>query len=156
MSIGVRPAREADVPEMSRVLIASITELCIADHANDAATIAAWTANKSEPGLREMLASPDIELHVAERGGQVVAVGALSGASITLNYVDPSCRRMGVSRVLLAALEEILAHGGIRLATLRSTATARNFYLSQGWVADQPTPRGRFITAHPMHKILGR
>jgi len=154
MSILVRPAREADLPEMSRVLIASITQLCAADHGNDADTIAAWTANKTETGLRQMMSTPGTELHVAERDGHVVAVGALGDETITLNYVDPDHRRTGVSRALLQGLEAILAQRGVAVARLKSTATAREFYLSRGWIEDEPVPRGRFITAYPMHKTL--
>ena len=53
----IRPAREADVPEMSRVLIASITELCAADHGNRADRLASWTANKTPEGVRALSSS---------------------------------------------------------------------------------------------------
>ena len=125
---------------MSRVLIASITQLCVADHAGDPETIAAWTANKTEQGVRQMLATPGTEMLVAERSGQLVAVGALNGDAVTLNYVDPAHRRTGVSRLLLAALEQSLVVRGVRMGRLKSTATARNFYRSQGWIEDPPLP----------------
>src|SRR5690606_26189715 len=57
--ITIRPATEADVPAMSRVLTASITELCGADHGNDPDRIARWTANKNVEGVRSMLANPN-------------------------------------------------------------------------------------------------
>ena len=153
--ITVRRAEGPDIPAMSRILIASITRLCSADHGDAPEVIAAWTANKSEPGVALMLHNPDQTLFVAERAGRVVAVGAVSGNEITLNYVDPDHRRTGVSGALLAALERELAGRGVGVASLRSTATARDFYLSQGWTEDAPVPRGRFITAIPMHKVLG-
>ena len=55
MSITVRRATGADIPAMSRVLIASITELCAADHGNDPKKLAAWLRNKTPDGVREML-----------------------------------------------------------------------------------------------------
>ena len=58
--ISVRLAVAADVPAMSRVMIASITELAVADHKNDPARIASWTANKTEAGIAKMLASESI------------------------------------------------------------------------------------------------
>ena len=47
MSFSVRRAEPDDVLAMSRVLTASIIELCAADHGNDPAAIAAWTRNKT-------------------------------------------------------------------------------------------------------------
>lgn len=152
MSVTIRSAREDDIAAMSRVLIASITELCIADHGNNPATIAAWTANKSESGLRQMMGST--ALYVADRDGLVVGVGALNDDTITLNYVDPAHRRTGVSRAILQALEAIMVAQGVTLARLKSTVTAREFYLSQGWIDDEPVPKGRFVAAYPMVKTL--
>lgn len=152
MSLVVRLARPADVRDMSRVLIASITELCVADHQGDSAVIAAWTANKSESGVLQMLAGGG--LHVAERMNSVVGVCAFNGDEITLNYVDPTHRRTGVSAAMMGELERILATRGIATARLKSTATARAFYLSQGWKDGEQVPRGRFITAYPMYKTL--
>jgi GNAT superfamily N-acetyltransferase len=154
MSRSVRKARPGDVPDMSRVLIASITELCAQDHNNDPQAIAAWTTNKTEAGLRQMLDAFDTELYVAERENRVVAVGGLSGDDIILNYVDPAHRRTGASRALLDAMERVLEDRGIHVARLTSTVTARDFYLSQGWVEDGPPRDGRFIAAFPMRKVL--
>lgn len=150
--ISVRPARPDDVPIMSRVLIASITELCTPDHANDPQAIVAWTANKSEAGLRQMMATA--ALYVAEREEKIVAVGAIADDTVTLNYVDPAHRRTGASRALLHALEAALRQRGVTVARLNSTATAHAFYLSQGWLDDASIPPGRFITDFPMHKAL--
>ena len=82
--ISVRPAVAADIPAMSRVLTASITDLCGADHQNDAARVARWTANKTEAGVTQMLANPDQTLFVAERDGALAAVGAINrGGEVT-------------------------------------------------------------------------
>ena len=53
--IAIRPAAIADVPAMSRVMIASITDLASADHRNDPALVARWTANKTEDGVRKIM-----------------------------------------------------------------------------------------------------
>jgi len=140
---------------MSRVLIASITQLCAADHRDNPAAIAAWTANKSAEGVGQMLDDPALTMLVAERDNAVVAVGAVSGDAVMLNYVDPAHRGTGVSRALLAAMEAALRVRGVTRATLKSTATARDFYRSQGWVEGEPAACGRFIDATTMHKLLG-
>lgn len=102
----VRLATLQDVPEMSRVLIASITELCSLDHNDDPAAIAAWTANKTPEGVARMLDTPGNQLLVAELDRQIAAVGAMIGTDeIGLNYVDPSHRNKGVSRALLEGMK---------------------------------------------------
>lgn len=154
MSISVRRATEADAPEMSRVLIASITELCSADHHDDPAAIAAWTANKSVEGVLAMLAAPDSEIYVADRQGTIVAVGAIHADMIELNYVDPQHRRRGVSRAVMLRLEGVLRDRGVAVARLKSTETAHDFYKALGWSDAGPAARGRFIAAYPMRKAL--
>jgi hypothetical protein len=95
--ISVRAAVAADIPAMSRVMIASITDLAVADHRNDPALVARWTANKTEAGIARMLASESITLFVAERDEAVAAVGAIiEPDTIGLNYyVDPAHRFAG-------------------------------------------------------------
>ena len=138
MSLRIRPACAADLAEMSRVLIASITELCAPDHGGKAERLASWTANKTPEGVRAMLDNAALRLFVAELDGRVAAVGAILPASgeISLNYVDPDARFRGVSKALLAALEtELRAHGVVE-AQLTSTITARAFYRAAGWTDD--------------------
>lgn len=154
--ITVRPARMADAEAMSRVLIASITELCTADHGNDAAIIAAWTRNKTADSVGRMIANPEGTMLVAERGGKIAAVGCiLAPDEIGLNYVAPAHRLQGVSRALLGAMEALLQQRGVTLARLTSTATAHQFYLGAAWEDAGPEDRTRpGMVAYPMHKRL--
>ena len=153
--IAVRRAGPADVEAMSRVLIASITDLCQADHKGDPGAIAAWTANKTHAGVLAMLEAPANRMFVAERDGVVVAVGCVVGDNeVGLNYVDPAHRFRGVSRALLAAMEAAMREAGTTEARLKSTSTAHRFYLDAGW-SDVGSPHpGRFIDAWPMRKAL--
>lgn len=151
----VRPAVPADVPGMSRVLIASITELCSLDHHDDPAAIAAWTANKTVDGVAAMLHEAQNQLLVAQLGGEIAAVGAVMGSDqIGLNYVDPAHRFKGVSRALLAGMEELMRQAGASEGRLKSTRTAHDFYLGAGWRDEGPPYTGRFIDAIPMRKTL--
>ncbi|ODT80098.1 MAG: hypothetical protein ABS76_17495 [Pelagibacterium sp. SCN 64-44] len=151
----VRPARATDIAAMSRVLIASITGLCAADHDNDPDKLAAWTRNKSADGVAAMLANPDMVLLVAEREGVVIAVGAVTRAGeIALNYVAPEARFSGVSKALLARLEAELLALGFTEGRLEATATARRFYERAGWQADGPQAQGRKVNGYPMRKRL--
>ncbi|UYN98735.1 MAG: GNAT family N-acetyltransferase [Devosia sp.] len=155
MSLLIRRAEPADVPAMSAVLIAAITELCAADHGSDPEKLAAWTRNKSMEGVAAMLANTDLIMLVAERAGSVVAVGAATrSGDIALNYVAPRARFTGVSKALLAQLESELAGLGLGEARLESTATARQFYADHGWIADGPQAVGRKVNGFPMRKRL--
>ena len=85
----------------------------------------------------------------------MAAVGSASNSGeVTLIYVDPSHRFKGASKALLAALEQGLREADVRVAKLKSTATAHRFYLAAGWMDDGPATAGRFITGQPMRKVL--
>jgi hypothetical protein len=149
----VRNARLGDAPAMSAVLIASITELCIADHRNDPDVLAGWLANKTPEGVAMWFGNPESTLVVAEHWGEIAAVGGFNRArEITLNYVSPSHRFAGVSTALLEGLELGLGAGEARL---NSTETARRFYERRGWKVVGDTAKHRGIDGHPMRKVLG-
>lgn len=153
--ISVRRATSADVPEMSRVLTASVRDLCAVDHGNDPDRVARWVANKTIAGVTAMLANPEGRMFVAEHDGTIAAVGAVNTAGdVTLNYVDPAHRFTGVSKALLAAMEDDLRTGDVVTGTLVSTRTARRFYESAGWVAaDEPQDHAGML-CYPMTKTL--
>lgn len=153
--ITVRPAAEADVPAMSEVMTASVTELCGADHHNDPDSIAQWVANRTHEGVRAMMARPGQQFFVAERQGKIAAVGAINHEGVVIfNYVSPRHRFKGVSRALMARLEEALAAAGHAEGRLVSTVTAHRFYLEGGWIDDGPPLIEGFSTSYPMRKRL--
>jgi GNAT superfamily N-acetyltransferase len=154
--IAVRPAAEADIPAMSRVLTRSIAELCAADHRDDPELVARWTANKSVTGVGKMLANEGMTLLVAERDGAIAAVGAIiEPDTIGLNYVDPDHRFAGVSKALLEAMEDELRARGVNEGKLHSTGTAHRFYLGAGWEDAGPPEDGFGMRDYPMRKRLG-
>jgi hypothetical protein len=149
----VRPATLDDVPAMSAVLIGSITELCVADHRNNPEALASWLANKTPEGVSKWFANAANTLLVAERVGELAAVGAYNTErKIILNYVSPKHRFMGVSKAMLAGLEAGLGPGE---ATLDSSKTARRFYLDAGWMESGPPEPYKFVPGYPMRKLLG-
>jgi hypothetical protein len=149
----VRNARREDAPAMSAVLIASITQLCAADHRNDPVVLGQWLANKTPESVAAWFDSRDSTLVVAVHDGEIAAVGGFNtGREITLNYVAPTHRFMGVSTALLEALELGLGMGE---ATLSSTETARRFYRKRGWEVVGDTAKHRGVDGHPMRKLLG-
>lgn len=150
--ISVRPAVRTDADAMSRVLIASITELCVADHGRDPERLRGWLANKTPDAVAAWFDNAGNRLFVAEVDGEVSAVGGINAErEVTLNYVAPAHRFCGVSTALLRALEAALGPG---VATLSSTGTAREFYRRRGWSEGGPPQSWRGTFSYPMRKNL--
>ena len=85
-----------------------------------------------------------------------MAVGSVTDAgTIGLNYVSPDARFRGVSRALLQALELRAVERENSRCNLTSTETARQFYLSNGYM-ESGLPNGAFGTSsgYPMSKPL--
>lgn len=153
--IAIRPAAPADAAAMSAVLTASIRELCAADHRNDPEILAGWLRNKTPEMVLKMLERPGAQFLVAERDGEIAAVGCLTGIDeIGLNYVAPAHRFHGISKALLAALEERIRQSGAVVATLTSTGTAHRFYLANSWEDAGPAEADRGMLCYPMEKRL--
>jgi GNAT superfamily N-acetyltransferase len=151
----IREATPDDAEAMSRVLIASIVELCVSDHSGDPGNIGPWTANKSPEGVGAWFENPANHLYVAEENGVVIGVGGFNDeGEIILNYVAPEARFAGVSKAMLARLEAAMRAAGCREARLTSTVTAHRFYVSTGW-QDSGETRERFgIEVLSMTKTL--
>ncbi|WP_425065436.1 GNAT family N-acetyltransferase [Reyranella sp.] len=156
MTFEIREATEADADQGCEVMKRSIRELCIADHQHKAGILDRWLANKHPDVFRGWLRQPGNSLMVAVEHGAVLAVGAVTdGGEITLNYVSPDARFRGISRALLASLERRAVEQGNAISRLTSTATARRFYLANGYEEAGP-PRHNFGTTSgfPMRKML--
>lgn len=140
----IRDATPDDAIAGCEVLKRSIAELCTADHKNDPAILARWLGNKTVENFAAWAKQPDNSLLVAVEEGEILGVGSVTDAgTIGLNYVSPDARFRGVSRALLQALELRAAERGNTRCTLISTETARQFYLSNGYVGDGE-PSGAF------------
>ena len=152
----IREGQAVDAPAACRVLRRSIKELCVADHRNDPAILERWLSNKTPGNFRLWITQEGNSLLVAVEGDTILAVGCVTDeGKITLNYVSPDVRFRGVSRALLAALEDWAAGRGNVRCTLTSTATARRFYRANGYVEDG-LPVGEFgaLLGYPMSKGL--
>jgi GNAT superfamily N-acetyltransferase len=154
--IEIRDALAQDAEAATETMRRSITELCLSDHKNDPALLSAWLANKTPEIFRGWLNNRDQSYLVAVEAGKVVCVGAVTNAGhITLNYVSPDARFRGVSRAMVAALEQRAAERGNDECTLASTATALRFYKSCGYI--EAGAAGRHFGTQsgvPMRKTL--
>jgi GNAT superfamily N-acetyltransferase len=152
--VEIRKATPDDAETACAVVRRSIVELCRADHQQDAATIAAWLANKTTVNMRRWIAASHV--FVAVEQGRILGVGAMmSSGEITLNYVSPDARLRGVSKALVRRLERQAAELGAATITLTSTLTAVRFYEAAGYHGAGPPTKGVGITsAFPMTKSL--
>jgi len=153
MDFTIRAAARADAPAVCDVVRRSITELCHDDHLGDAETLAQWLADKTPDRFERLIDSGRHVARVAVRAGagaggagvgagDVVGFGALNlDGTISLLYVAPEARWCGVSKALLAELEDEARRAGIRRITLESSRTALRFYDAAGYLpAGDPIP----------------
>jgi GNAT superfamily N-acetyltransferase len=131
----VREAMDKDAVQGCEVMRRSIAELCVADHKNDPLILGKWVGNKTPENFRAWMAQAGNSVLITTQEDQVLAVGSVTDkGQITLLYVSPDARFRGVSKGLLAALEQRAADRGCRCCTLYSTETARRFYLRNGYI----------------------
>lgn len=153
----VRDAVPEDAAAACVVMRRSIAELCAADHRNDPAILGSWLSNKT-PEIFKSWIGPKTSLLVAVENNRILGVAAVTDAGeITLNYVSPDARFRGVSAALLDALEDRVRKQGKDRCTLKSTETARHFYLTRGYSESGPAG-GNFGTtsSYPMSKRISR
>jgi len=144
----IRAARAADAEEGSTLLRRSIEDLCRADHGDDPARIAAWTANKTAAMWLAWLDQADIRLFVAVDERRILGVGMIrTDGHIMLNYVLPEARFQGVSKAMIARLEAEAMKLGSECCTLETSETARRFYQGVGYA---PAPDGGAAMRKPL------
>jgi GNAT superfamily N-acetyltransferase len=150
----IRAAHSEDAESACVILRHSITELCDQDHCGDPAMMTAWLANKTAENMRRWIEQSHV--FVATEGPAILGVGAITGTGkITLNYVSPDARLRGVSRAILAQLEEHAADRGIKTIVLHSTATAHRFYLSAGYTDNGESTKACGVAfCYPMIKQI--
>lgn len=155
LTMKIRDAVPEDASAACEVMRRSILELCLTDHHNDPVILERWLSNKTPEIFRSWI-RPGNALLVAVEDGTILAVGCVTDAGeITLNYVSPDARFRGVSTALLAALDRRAIKRGNQRCILKSTETARRFYLARRYSEDGPAD-GKFRTTsgYPMSKRL--
>ena len=134
LNISIRPAESDDVVAATLLVRRSIAELCQADHHNVQPIIEGLLINKTQENMQAWVETPGSYVLVAEVGPIMAGVGGLTGdGEITLLYVAPDFRFQGVSKALLAALEEKARELGLPNCALVSTDTAQRFFEAQGY-----------------------
>ncbi|NOK62050.1 MAG: GNAT family N-acetyltransferase [Chloroflexi bacterium AL-W] len=142
-TLQIRQARPEDAEQAIAVLRASITQLCEADHQNDAFTLSRWLRNKQTATFVTWLNNPSNYIIVATDGETICGVGLItSTGDLDLCYVAPGQQGLGVGYALLTALEAQAWQWGLPHIKLISTAKARTFYEKHGYRQDGSAVRG--------------
>jgi GNAT superfamily N-acetyltransferase len=152
-----RRAAISDATAACEVVRRSIVELCHDDHKGDEASLVEWLANKTPANFEQWIGSKQHISVVAERNNELLGFALLNlRGTIDLLYVSPNARFSGISKALLAALEQAAIAAAIRELKLESSATALRFYTRCGYTSAGPPGKGFGITsAYPMSRQLG-
>ncbi|MBX2882329.1 MAG: GNAT family N-acetyltransferase [Granulosicoccus sp.] len=130
--ISIRNACTEDAQEICDVIIASVRELCHADHGGDEKKIAEWLNNKTVRNVESWIARNHTVCAVNDARKSVVGVSMLnSNQEILLNYIAPEYAKMGLGKELMKKLEAICSQTGSM--TVQSTLSALAFYQSCGF-----------------------
>ena len=154
--IAARVACNEDAEDVVRILVQSITKLCVADHQNDAATLQEWLANKTVIQFLELLASTENFCVVAEFERRVAGVGLINRrGEVELCYVGPEDQHRGCGTAILRALETQARAWGLEKVHLASTVSARTFYERSGYsVAGHAKPGFGSSWCYPYEKVV--
>ena len=158
MAPAIRRAEPDDAAAICALLRASITELLVGEHRNDAATLAAWLENKTVENVLSWVSAEDRYAVVATQANKLCGFGLMKySGEIGLLYVAPSSRFQGVSKALLSALEECATALGLERVTATSSFTALPFYRARGYEPNGEPVTGFGVTRGcPVAKALSR
>jgi N-acetylglutamate synthase-like GNAT family acetyltransferase len=134
----IRLAKVEDAEAALDLVRRSIVELCREDHHGDRLTLEGWLANKSLKNMTAWINMFDCTVVVAEKAGRLAGVGAFMGAGeVILLYVAPEDRFTGVSKVLLADIEDRARKMRLPMLRLTSSITAQRFFLERGYEKEE-------------------
>jgi GNAT superfamily N-acetyltransferase len=118
-------------------------------------SIQAWLANKTTRNFAAWIGAPGALSFLAKAAHLAVGFGlATADGELALLYVVPQVHGTGVGRALLAALETAGRRAGLTEFRLESTATAREFYVRNGFSSAGEPSSGWGIIGYPMYKAL--
>lgn len=159
VAVQVRLATPGDAPTLCDVNIRSIREVCGPDY--PPSVMDGWLANKTPGAFAAWADHPELRLYAGLLEGRIAGVALLRVAGapaapgvgvVQLLYVAPEALGTGLGKAMLARLEATARAAGLARLQLKSTLTAREFYVRQGY-QDDGLAEGR-IPGHAMWKDL--
>lgn len=144
----IRRARPEDAEAIHEAHMRSIREVCAPDYTTE--QIAAWGGRPFRPGMWEAAMNSGhlwVVDEVGVRGLCHLAFPWVDGAEVAevmAFYLCPEVVGRGFGKALLGLARGVATARGFSELVLRSTRTARPFYLSQGFRQTGPPSASRF------------
>ncbi|MEQ1854056.1 MAG: GNAT family N-acetyltransferase [Chthoniobacteraceae bacterium] len=130
-NITVRTATERDARAISALIRRNADAVLAKEYSS--VQLAAWKRYNTPVRFRERMKSRTT--FGAYRARRLCGTIALEGAELVGFYVNPSCRGLGIGKLLLQRLEAFADSKGIRSLSLTSSPSATTFYSQHGWKA---------------------
>jgi hypothetical protein len=136
--LNLRLAQPSDAEPACALVRRSIIELCKLDHGNDPLMLEGWLCNKTPENMQVWITTPGTTCFIAEVGGAMAGVGVvMDHGEVLLAYVAPELRFAGVTKALLARMEVHAKAQHADRMSLTTTDTAYEFFLAQGYSAEE-------------------
>lgn len=136
-SLNFIPPSSVHSEELCDLLIESITKNCAIDYNNDPQIVKEWLANKTPENISQWINSTNNLSLIAVDTSKDKSAGFIlmnKDGEILLNYVLPDYIHKGIGKALLKEIEHIAKSSGIKVLSVVSTITAKNFYERNGFV----------------------
>ncbi len=136
--VTLRLAQPVDAEPACTLVRRSIIELCKLDHGGDPLMLEGWLCNKTPQNMEVWITTPGTTCFIAEIGGALAGVGVvMDHGEVLLAYVAPEFRFRGVTKSLLARMEEHAKAQHADRMSLTTTDTAYEFFLARGYTAEE-------------------
>ncbi|GAU85979.1 GNAT family N-acetyltransferase [Bosea sp. BIWAKO-01] len=150
MSIHIRPARPDDAEAISAVILAALRETNARDYSRD--VIERVERSFGPAAVAELLARRTV--FVAMAAGELVGTASLDGRVVRSVFVRPDLQGQGVSKRLMAQIEQTTRDRGVAVLAVPSSVTAEPFYARLGFTAVRDSYHGEERTI-VMERSLG-
>jgi len=142
MKCQVRPALEADAPQVSQVILASLLTSNAQDY--PASVIERVQASFTTDSVRQLMQHR--QMFVALVDGELRGTASLDGRAVRSVFVDPAYHGRGLGRQLMAAVEQAALDSGQTSLVVPSSVTAEGFYARLGYVRVREHYEGEELT----------
>ena len=153
--MNIEKATNDSLGEIYRIIRNSIINLCAADHSNEKGNLENWLAARSPENLEKLLFDGKSQAFVCIENEKVIGVSHIKkDGELTLCYVHSEYAGKGIGRIILEAAEKQADIWKLEEINLISTATAKRFYLAQGF-EENGAPISYFgMPGFPLKKAL--
>ncbi len=131
MPYAIRPARAADAPAVSAVIIATLRETNRRDYTPE--IIARIEQSFTPDAVAALLDKRNT--FVADDEGRIIGTASLDGSIVRTVFVAPDVQGCGVGRSLMAAVMDQAERHAVKILSVSSSVTAEVFYERLGFIS---------------------